>query len=416
MKPVYLRLMAILLLALGARIAAAVIVGESRVPWSYEYEEIANNLLTHGEYAYSFYGLTPSRPTSFLPPVYPLFLAFTRLWTTTGDWLAKALQIGIACFTVLGLYALARELGGSEHQSILAALLMAVYPPAIAYTVDVTTVTLETFFVIVGCWLMVRAANRDSYLATFAGGVLLSLATLTRPTWLIVLPIAIVWLVWQCKSRLPSMFKQVASALLAAVITFAPWIGYNYATHHMWLLTSTNGGLNFWIGNNPQATGEYIFPSTLDQPMVKRVADWPEVARDQFFYKRGLEFIKSAPGQFLKLYAEKFLFFVFFRPNIGSNYEQASVPLEVARWMFVLAWLALIPFAIFGLFNLDHYWRRHALLIAIFVGETVVSALYFVGTRFRTPMDGFAIIWASVGILALANKRPKAQPSSGGAR
>ncbi len=394
----------IVLLALGVRILAAQFIGESRVPWNYEYEEIANNLVAGGGYAYSFYGLTPVRPTSFLPPVYPLFLALARKWTSQGDQTVKIIQIALSCLTVVSLYALARELGGSKTVAVIAALLMAIYPPVAAYAVDISTVTFETLFVITGTWLVVRAAHCDSVGLAFGSGVLLSLAALTRSTWTVLVLLALVWLVTCGRGSLLARSKQVALILLAVAITFAPWVWYNHTAHGEWVLTSTNGGLNFWIGNNPRATGEYIFPMSLDQQMVASVADWPEVARDRFFYARGLEFVRTSPAQFLELTGRKLLYFVFFRPDIGSNYKQAGLPLELARWLFVVAWLALVPFALVGLTKIGTHWREHSWLAAIFATQAVISSLYFAGTRFRTPIDGFAMIWAAGGISFLADR------------
>jgi len=407
----HLRLMLILALAIGLRVLAAQLIGDARVPWNYEYEEIATNVATRGVYAYSFYNMTPPRPTSFIPPVYPFFLAFARQWTVAGDWMVKAAQIAFACLTILSLYALARELGASETEGAFAALVMAVYPPAIVYAIDVSTVTLETLFVIAGAWLVLRAAKNGSYRAPIGAGVMFSLATLTRSTWITLLPLAIVWVVWYRKSSLRIASQQIAAMLLAAAVFFAPWVGYNYATHGEWLLTSTNGGLNFWIGNNPRATGEYVFPTELDRQVVVGVADWPEPARDRFFYARGLEFIKTSPAQFLDLFARKLLYFLFFRPNIGSNYEQTRLPLQLARWLFVLSWIVLLPFATLGVLTRGERWREHTWPIVIFVSQAVVAALYFVGTRFRTPIDGFAMIWAAMGLAVLVTRWRHRQPS-----
>lgn len=399
-----LRLTLVVVLAVVLRVAAAQVIGDSHVPWSYEYEEIAHNLITRGEYAYNFYNLTAPLPTSFLPPVYPLFLAFGRTWLG-GDTAVKALQIGFSGLSVLGLYALAQELGASARQAALAALLMAIYPPAVAYAGDINTVTLEIAFVTGGVWLVLRATKRGSSLSAAGAGVLLSLAALTRSTWLALLPLAVAWLAWYYRGRDWSFIsRQVAPLLLAAAVVFTPWVWHNHVIQGEWLLTSTNGGLNFWIGNNAKSTGEFVFPTSIDKDTVLSVANWPESARDRFFYSRGLEFIRSSPAQSLELFGRKLLFYLFFRPNIGSNYQQTQLQIGLAAWFFVLSWLALLPFALVGVLNLGRQWRKHVWLMIIFVGQVAISVLYFVGTRFRTPMDGFAMIWAVMGLSILVSK------------
>jgi hypothetical protein len=107
----------ILVVGVALRVLAVIVIGSSRLPWELEFEEIARNLVQHGTYSFSFYGLLPNQPSSFIPPVYPLFLASAwSLWPTNGDWLVKVIQIVASDLTVLGLYALTREVGGSARR------------------------------------------------------------------------------------------------------------------------------------------------------------------------------------------------------------------------------------------------------------------------------------------------------------
>ena len=399
------RLVLLLILAAGVRLAALQVLGDAHVPWNYEHEVIADNLLTRGQYAYSFYNLAPTRPTSFIPPVYPLFLALVRSYLGNIEGAYKYFQIVLSSLTVLSMYALSRELGVSYSQSMLASLIMAVYPPLAAYSVDSSTVTFETFFVITGLWLAFRAVKSDSALSTLGAGACIALAALTRSTWLVLVPIILVWSVWSLINRGKHFAKFAVCMVLAVVIVMTPWILHNYNAQGQFLLTSTNGGLNFWIGNNPQATGEYIFPTQIDRELVTRVADWPEVERDRFFYARGLEFAQTAPSVFFANFGKKLFYYLFFRPNIGSNYTGAQIPIfELAKLGFVASWTLMLPFAVFGLFKTGQYWREHFLLLVVLITQAIISALYFTGTRFRTPLDGFAMIWASLGICFIIAK------------
>lgn len=394
------RLFLILILTVILRLAVLNWIGQARVSWQYEYEEIADNLRQYGRYAYSFYGLTAPQPSSFLPPVYPLFLVFTRSLFSSPDYIAKLIQIFLAIPTVLCIYAITREVGGSEDHAVLSALLAALYPPFIFYSVDLTTAALEMFFGLLGIWLVIRMTRMGSVKLAFVAGLGLSLATLTRPTWLSLLPLALLWSLWYRRGQWPVWL----AFSLAGTIVFAPWVAYNYQTHGIWLLTSTNGGLNFWIGNNAHATGEYVVPTELDSQLVASVAAWPEASRDQFFYQQGWEFIRASPQEFIKLSARKLSYYLFFRPNIGSNYAEANIGvLSLVRWGFVIAWLALQPLAIIGLTQWREHWREHLWLVSIWVIQAGLTTLYFTGTRFRVPFDALVIIWAAAGILVLVH-------------
>jgi 4-amino-4-deoxy-L-arabinose transferase-like glycosyltransferase len=263
---------------------------------------------------------------------------------------------------------------------------------------------LETFFVLVGLWLTLEAGRRESSGAALGAGLALGLAALTRSTWLPALAIAALWLAWHRQAGRPAR-RQALLLLLAGAAVLAPWAGYNHAVHGEWFVTSTNGGLNFWIGNNPLATGEYFYPKDIDLDIMTTAAALPEVERDRFFYRQGLEFVRAEPAAFLGLCVRRLLYFFLFRPNIGSNYEAVQLPMFwLIGYLFVVPWLMVMPLAALGLARLGQGWRFHLLPIAVFAGQAATSMLYFAGTRFRTPLDGLAILWAIGGATLLLRR------------
>jgi 4-amino-4-deoxy-L-arabinose transferase-like glycosyltransferase len=395
-----LRLLLIVGLALVVRLAAARVVGDARVPWSYEYEEIARNLLTTGHYAWNFYGLTPTQPTAFIPPLYPLLLAFAGWLRVT--WALQAIQILLSLGTVVAVYGLSLSLRAREEEALTAGLLTAIYPPLASYAVTVSTVTLEALFLVLGSWLLVLAGRRLSLASAVGSGAALAAAGLTRSTWLTLLPLAFLWVAWYPAAA--SLRRRLALGLLVllgAALVCLPWAAYNSHTFGVWSVSSTNGGLNFWIGNNPQATGEYVFPTEVDRDLVLQSAALPEFERDQFFYARGLEAVAAAPWHAARQYALKLFYYFFFRPNIGSNYSQADLPLGLAQMLFISSWLASLPLALFGLTRLGPSRRDHSWLALAFASQALLAAAFFVGTRFRTPLDLFVLIWAAIGLIAL---------------
>ncbi len=399
-RRIYLWLAVILVLAIGLRGMAMILVGESHVPWEIEFEEIADNLVESGKYNFSLYQLTPSIPSSFIPPVYPLLLATTRiLGGANSTLLLQFIQILVSCLTILFLYGLVLTLGGNQRQGLLVAFFAAIYPPFISYAVDISTTTLETFFVILGIWMAVRAGKNRSLVSAVICGASLALAMLTRPTWLSILPLVPLWWLVYLWKKWALWIKLSLGMGLAAVVIMSPWVIYNYQTHGVLMATSTNGGLNFWIGNHVGANGEYIFPTQIDKALVESTLNMSEIERDRFFYQQGQLFIKEHPDQFIQLAGRKLLYFLLFRPNIGSSVQAAGYQLfDLVKLGFILAWLVMLPFAALGLFKLGVKWREHSFFILIFIVQAVITMMYFSGTRFRTPIDGLVIIWAVLGL------------------
>jgi 4-amino-4-deoxy-L-arabinose transferase-like glycosyltransferase len=399
-----IKLIAILLLAGALRALAFFVVQETHVSWQYEYEEIAYNVAERGEYAYSFYGLNESRPTSFQPPVYPLFLAaLLKLGRGSMDALAPV-QILLSALTIFVLYRLSLTVGGSEGQALLAALLMAVYPPFILYAVIPSVVTLETLFILAGTWFTVRSIQVRAIIWPLAAGVSFALAGLTRSPWLVVIPVAVIWLIWRERQLGWRRLRMPLILCCSAVITLFPWALHNAQVQDAWSIAGTNGGLNFWIGNNPHATGEYIFPTEIDRELVVQVAEWPELDRDRFFYQQGFDFIRENPGQALRLFIQKLLFFSFFRPSIGSTYQNTGLQVDLARNVFITSWMLILPAGLAGLCIARRRWADHALLMGIIMSQALVTSLYFVGTRFRTPLEPYFMIWTTGFLIWIVEK------------
>jgi hypothetical protein len=57
--------------------------------------------------------------------------------------------------------------------------------------------------------------------------------------------------------------RQTALIILIACVVLAPNIIRNYAVFERFVPISTNGGINFLIGNNPQSTGKYYVPEEI---------------------------------------------------------------------------------------------------------------------------------------------------------
>jgi hypothetical protein len=394
----HVRLAAILALALGLRLGLLVWLGGARVPWLLEYEQIADRLFAGGGYAFDFYGYTPALPTAFLPPIYPFFLMVTKLVFSHPQVAARVIQVVLSLTVVLAGRSLALAVTDSEAIGELVALMVSVYPPYMFYASDLTTATIEMVLGLPGIVAVLLAKRRHSVGWAAVAGAMLALAALTRPTWLTLIPLGAVWV---ALTGGPRRWRLAGALVLASSLVMLPWVLHVRQTQGAWILTSTNGGLNFWIGNNPRATGEYIFPPELDAGLVRQAAKLPEPARDRFFYAEGWRFVGSHPRAALELAGRKLLYFTFFRPGIGSNYAASGVSLGSARLAFVASWLLLLPLALVGARTLTAGRARQTWLVLVWTSQAAMAMFYFAGTRFRTPFDVIVMVWAAAGLVSI---------------
>ena len=223
-------------------------------------------------------------------------------------------------------------------------------------------------------------------------GTCVAAATYVRPT---ALPLLVALPVVQCiVERDWRALKRIVPAALAAAILFAPWVWRNFALFDSFVLVSANGGVNLWMGNNPDSTGGYM------ELPARQFAN--EAERDRYFGSVALQYIRAHPGEYAKLtarrtritYDRETIGVDWNAAGLGSQYQAVAPVLKVvssAYWWtllllgaigFVLAtgrpqvfaaWPLLIACAYFALFpvltvGMDRYHVPVDPMLAILAG------------------------------------------------
>lgn len=192
------------------------IAHEPRKFYTYDsdgYDRRAINLLTYGQFASE--EQPPFTPDLDRTPTYPVFLV--AVFATAGHqpWLVALLQILVGSLTAVLAYKLAREISLPHVASVIAGLVVALDPVAAMNSNRILTETLFTFLLVAGLWLLVRYWNSHSLRWALASGLVLALATLTRPINQF-LPIALLPLCVLALRHLP--WRQWATGVLLFVL------------------------------------------------------------------------------------------------------------------------------------------------------------------------------------------------------
>jgi hypothetical protein len=243
------------------------------------YRAIAETLAQIG-----VYGLTDvhgeGRPTAFRPPLYPYLLS----WITTGGRLGNlavaALHTLLGVWTIALTFLASRRLLGPAHPpwtSAAAAALVAVDPILVQQSTWVMTETLAATLAITIIWYW--SAHDELPLGrTCVLGLLLSLAFLCRPTFLVwaAMICGAIWLVkrpvaghpdsgpilsdqpldvrrnssggpWSLTDRL--WRSGIVAAIVLATVASWTWRNVRVLGHPIW--ATTHGGYTLLLGNNP---------------------------------------------------------------------------------------------------------------------------------------------------------------------
>jgi 4-amino-4-deoxy-L-arabinose transferase-like glycosyltransferase len=238
----------------------------------------------------------PNEPTAFRPPAYPLLLGGVLVAADGlhgGFWTAGRLVnavLGTLAVALIGVIAL--ELWG-PRVAVVAMALGAVDLPLVLVGGSLLTEPLFVALVLAATAvaLHARRVRRPGWWAALAGA-LVGLATLTRPTGLVLLvplALAVAW-----RPRRPA----AALALgLAAAAVIAPWTARNLSRMDAFIPVSGNVGS--WLGGtyNAQARADPFHPAS-SQVRVRADRDLAGLAeqfRQRILMRRALDYAAAHP-------------------------------------------------------------------------------------------------------------------------
>jgi 4-amino-4-deoxy-L-arabinose transferase-like glycosyltransferase len=367
--------------------------------------------LTHDEREYlelaaslqQGHGFTYQRPAAGTSPQfgrapgYPLLLAAIgagSIDASSTPARVKVAQALVGAFTVwlIGVIAL-RSAGPAA--GALAAMIAAIYPPLVWMTAYVLSETVYSAVAISGAFLLQKAVDstgaegRGHNTLGLAAGALVGAAILIRPVALFFLPLAVIWLVARRRVVLAVAF------VAAAIATVAPWTARNLRVHDRLILVASEGGVTFWTGNHPLATGEGDLAANPDlkRAEIEFRRAHPNLSGDELeplYYRDALAFIREQPGRWAGLVARKAFFTLV---PIGPSYALHSARYRIAS---VASYLLLLPFAVAGARRLWRSPRRPTAIFLLAASAMLICLVFFPQERFRIPViDPTLIICAA---------------------
>lgn len=347
----------------------------------------------------------------YQPPGFAAFLA--GIYGVTGSDMAAA-RWGLAlmgALTALFAFRIGRKLFG-DRTGLLAGLLTALHGPLLFFNLQLLPAGLATLLNTVLLWLLLDLADHDRWSGWLWAGGCAGLAAVTVPNVLLFLPVAGLWL-WSVRiplavrdgpfSRLWLRGLRQAAArcalmALGTCLAIAPVTLHNKLASGRFALISHNGGLNFYIGNNPDSDATTAIRPGFDwerlDKMPMRAGVLHAVDADRFYYQQALAYIRARPGHFLRQLGRK-LRQVSHARELPRNvdvyafrgYYRGLRPLVWRLGTFAFPAGLYVPLACGGMLLALRRRDPRCLLPAWFVLVYGLSvALFFVAARYRLVM------------------------------
>ena len=366
-------------------------------------------------------GLGPE--DTFNPMGYPALIAAAYAVSSHPLRLVALVQSLAGGLTCLLAYLLARRASLSPAWSLLAASLVALYPPFVFYGSMLLTESVSPFIFTLMVWLMLRAIDTSRWQWATALGVTFSAASLVRTNFLpFALVIAVcVWVGVNRRRKIAVAQLGVAAGAALPLLLLACTL--NSSLTGRWSGLSTNGGLNFFMMQAEVAEVRYYDTGVGPIRNVLKYRGVYEAAaplyEEPYYYREGMRLLRADPWRALARAADGIreslgLGLQTFWPasRVPNGRVSPSVVYAVMRkaldvtartFVFMLVLPPLVVIVVLAtrgtLFDpANVIWLAVA---GIFATMLLTSLLFLADPRMHIPYDGLLIV-ASVAAVRRA--------------
>src|SRR5438270_8336374 len=361
----------------------------------------------------AFYGL----------PGYAYLLAFLCKLFGENPFVPGLLQAELDAGIALLIYQICIRIFGSLRSTsaspprligLIAALGWAFFVPAQAYAVVLMPTTWFVFVFWFVIWRIVRLDDIPSAWECFLLATLVGLTATAVATILAVVPLILAALVlkskhWNFSAR--SLTFRIILLVLGIALGSSPcWI-HNYFIAKDPVALSAHSGINFWIGNNPEATGYPRFPPGLRAGQAAMLEDsitQAEAASGRslkheevsgYWSDKARTYIASHPGDWSALLARKLR-------NFWSafQYDDLSIITSLREQNVIFPGISFGLVAAFAIPGIFLGWaqapRSRWVLAAILLSMFALLGV-FITERYRLVAVPGLLIFAALGLAIL---------------
>jgi tetratricopeptide (TPR) repeat protein len=363
-------------------------------------------------------------------PLYPYLLG---VWMSVfGDHLLpiRLIQAVIGALSA-GLVSLLGWRLFGRRIALTAGFVWALWGPMIYYETELLIPVLIVPLNLLALWLAVgwqRDRNRRLWPWLLVGGIL-GISAIARPNILIAVP-AFLWMAWLVSRTkggetmtLGSRLKPLIAIVIGVIIPIVPVTVRNYAVSDDFVPIAYQGGINLYIGNNPEADGlTMMMPEVLLDPTVgwdEFVGTTDSIARTEaaadlspseissHWTSKALGYMIKNPGATIGRWLKK-IFYLFNGFEAGDQTDIYAftrfsnvLHLLIHKRPFYIPFGLIAPFALVGMVFAWRWSERTRPLIVFVVLYSLSVILFLATARHRLPIMPLLVIFAAMALWLL---------------
>jgi tetratricopeptide (TPR) repeat protein len=351
-------------------------------------------------------------------PLYPYFMAVVLVLLGPEPWGVRVVQIVLGSLAS-PLLSMAGRRFFDRRIGLAAGTLLAVYPPAIFFDGLIQKTSLGLFLMCLLLLILGQILWRPRGAWFALAGVVLGALALTRENALAFAPVLVLWVLLHPERPPWDTRLRRAVLLVAGLLAVLVPVGLrNRAVGGEFLITTSQLGPNFYIGNNLRADGRYTpLREAREDARVERT-DARELAEtalgrsltpaevSDYWLRRSFDEIASDPARWLGLLLRKGLLVWNAREVVDT--ESIEAYQDHSRLLSGLSRLLhfgiLLPLAALGVFVTRHRWRHLWILYAVTLTIAASVVVFYVLARYRFPVVPVVILFAAAGLLGLLGR------------